>query len=80
MAIPSKMVEKLLFLIGDEQLIAADDLLSLLEAHPDYPEVSAKLYEHRRRLSELRKEAADCRKAKKEFDEEDGWALVQVSA
>jgi hypothetical protein len=74
-----KLLEELLFLIDDEQLVAADRLLSVLEAppHASHPVVAKALAKRRPQLDTLRADAAAVRRAKVEFEDDDDWTFVQ---
>ena len=76
---PVKLLEELQFLIDDEQLVAANELLSRVEALADpHGLVDKFLRRKAAQLDILRLDAAAVLRAKAEFDEDDDWTFVQV--
>ncbi len=76
------LIARLLWLIDDEQLLAASDLLELLEsraaAAASRTEAASQLERNRERLDGLRRSATECRQAKMDFDLETGWTKAQT--
>ena len=67
-----EQLDRLLWLLEDEQLLEADRQLRQLRGAPDVAEVRVRLDELTPQLVYLEKQAAEVRHAKAEFDTETG--------
>lgn len=72
----AEMLDRLLWLLEDEQLLEAQKQLALLRTAPDAAGVAARLEALGPRLEYLDRQAEEVRHAKSEFDTETGWVRV----